>query len=106
LITAGQLRAARALLRLDQRQFAALIHVSIGAVQRLERSRGPLKASSQLLQAIRHALDAAGIELIGSGQYSGQGGPGVRLMGDVGVRAIGEPSLDEAASARIAVVAL
>lgn len=105
LITAGQLRAARAMLRLDQRQFATLVHISIGAVQRLERSRGPLDASPEFLRAIRIALDDAGIELIDSGSYSGQGGPGVRLKGDVMVQAIEEPSLGEAAEARLAVVA-
>ena len=105
MITSGQLRAARALLRLDQRQFAVLVHLSIGAIQRLERSRGPLKASPEFLQAIRISLDAAGIELINSGPYSGQGGPGVRLTGDVLVQETGELSLGEAAGARLAVVA-
>jgi DNA-binding transcriptional regulator YiaG len=105
LITAGQLRAARALLRLDQRQFASLVHVPIGVVQRLERARGPLKTSPQLLEAIRTTLNDAGIELIGSGPYSGEGGPGVRLTGDVMVQVSGEPSLGEAAEAPLAVVA-
>jgi transcriptional regulator with XRE-family HTH domain len=105
LITAGQLRAARTMLRLDQQQFATLVHISVGALQRLERSRGSLKASSEFLQAIRIALDGAGIELIDSGPYSGQGGPGLRLKGDVMVQATGEPTLGEAAEARLAVVA-
>jgi transcriptional regulator with XRE-family HTH domain len=104
LITAGQLRAARTMLRLDQQQFATLVHISVGALQRLERSRGSLKASSEFLQAIRIALDGAGIELIDSGPYSGQGGPGLRLKGDVMVQATGEPALGEAAEARLAVV--
>ncbi len=93
------------MLRLDQRQFAALVHVSVGAIQRLERSRGPLKIGSELLQAIRIALDAAGIELIDSGQYSGQGGPGLRLKGDVMVRKTVEPTQDTEAEARPAIVA-
>lgn len=105
MITAGQLRAARMMLRLDQQQFATLVHLSVSAVQRLERSRGPLKASPEFLQAIRIALDDAGVELIDPGPYSGQGGPGLRLKGDVMVQATAEPSLGEAAEARLVVVA-
>ena len=105
MITAGQLRAARTMLRLDQKQFATLIHLSVGAVQRLERSRGPLKLSPELLQAIRTGLDAAGIELIDPGTYSGQGGPGLRLKGDVMVQVMEQPALGAAARARFDVVA-
>lgn len=105
LITAGQLRAARTMLRLDQQQFATLVHISLSTVQRLERSRGPLKASPVILQAIRISLEAAGIELIDSGPYSGQGGPGLRLKGDVMVQQMDEPKLGESTEVRLAVVA-
>lgn len=78
-----QIRAARALLRLNQLQLAELAHVNLGAVRRLERTRGPVTLSEPIVAAVRSALEAAGISFIDPGPYSGVGGPGVRLDGDV-----------------------
>ena len=80
-ITGEQIRGARAMLRLDQKQFATLLHISPGAVRRLERTIGPIDAADGLLEAIRVALDDAGIELIAEGHYSGNNGPGLRFRG-------------------------
>lgn len=70
------------MLRLDQRQFAALTHVSVGMVRRMERTMGPITAAAGLLEAVRVALDDAGIELIEAGPYEGVGGPGLRFKGE------------------------
>lgn len=105
MITAGQLRAARAMLRLDQRQFANLIHVSLGAVQRFERGRGTLKVSPEFLLAIRQALDGAGIELVPSGPYAGNAGPGLRLKGDVAIEDVGEVPAVQKVKRKLSVVA-
>ena len=70
------------MLRLDQKQFAALTHVSIGMVRRMERTIGPITAANGLLEAVRVALDDAGVELIEAGPYDGVGGPGLRFRGE------------------------
>lgn len=82
IITGEQIRAARAMLRLDQRAFAALIHVTLGAVRRMERTRGPIVAAEGVLKALAAALDDAGIILIEPGHYEGVAGPGVRFASE------------------------
>ena len=69
------------MLRLDQRQFASLTHVAVGTIRRLERTQGPVTAAAGLLEAMRFALEAAGIEFIQAGHYEGIAGPGVRFRG-------------------------
>lgn len=78
-ITAGQMRAARALLGLDQRKLAALSGLSLPTVQRMEASGGVVRGNVDSLMKLVGALDAAGIALIGAGDASTQGGRGVRL---------------------------
>jgi transcriptional regulator with XRE-family HTH domain len=79
MITAGQLRAARALLALDQRDLAALSGLSVPTIQRMEGSDGVVRGNVDSLTKLVGALDAAGIELIGDGAASQTGGRGVRL---------------------------
>jgi len=81
IITGEQIRGARAMLRLDQKQFAALTHVSVGAIRRFERNPGPIVAADGVIEAVCQALETAGIEFIDAGTYQGIGGPGVRLNG-------------------------
>lgn len=69
------------MLRLDQRKFATLTHVTAGTVRRLERTQGPVSAATGLLEAMRLALEAAGVEFIDAGHYESIGGPGVRFKG-------------------------
>lgn len=83
ILTGEQLRAARAMLRLDQKQFAALAHVTVGVIRRMERSRGPIIAAPELLEAIRIAIDEAGIEFIQPGHFEGVGGPGLRMKAEL-----------------------
>lgn len=83
MITGEQIKAARAMLRLTQRQFAEMVHVTPGLVRRLEGIRGPIVTTPAILAVIKEALTAAGLELIDSGHYGGIGGPGIRLTGEV-----------------------
>jgi transcriptional regulator with XRE-family HTH domain len=79
LITAAQLRAARALLGVDQRQLAELAGLSVPTIQRMEASEAVVRGNVDSLMKLIAALEAAGIELIGEGMASQNGGRGVRL---------------------------
>src|SRR6266403_864103 len=79
MITANQLRAARALLSIDQRQTADLADLSVPTIQRMEASDGVIRANVDSLMKLVSALDNAGIELINPGAPSATGGRGVRL---------------------------
>lgn len=79
MITANQLRAARALLNIDQRQTAGLADLSVPTIQRMEASDGVIRANVDSLMKLVSALENAGIELINPGIASPSGGRGVRL---------------------------
>ena len=79
MITAGQLRAARALLGIDQRKLAELAGLSVPTIQRMEASDGVIRGNVDSLMKLVSALNAAGIELISAGATSAGGGRGVRL---------------------------
>ncbi len=79
MISAAQIRAARALLGIDQRTLATMASVSLPTVQRMEASKGDVRGVVDTLTKIVAALDAAGIELIGKDQPSQGRGRGVRL---------------------------
>lgn len=79
MITAAQLRAARALLALDQRGLAALCGLSVPTIQRMEASAGVIRGNVDSLMKLVSGLEAAGLELIGEGAMSERGGRGVRL---------------------------
>jgi transcriptional regulator with XRE-family HTH domain len=73
------LRAARALLGIDQRRLAELCGLSVPTVQRMEASEEVIRGNVDSLMKLVGALDTAGIELIGEGVASTGGGRGVRL---------------------------
>ena len=79
MITASQLRAARALLGIDQKTLAAMAGVSLPTIQRMEASDGNVRGIIDTLTKVAKALDKAGIELIGDYARSDTGGRGVRL---------------------------
>lgn len=81
MITAPQLRAARALLGLDQRDLAELAGLSLPTIQRMEGSEGLIRGNVDSLTKLVFALDEAGVELIGEGAASQASGRGVRLKG-------------------------
>ena len=79
MITAAQLRAARALLGIDQRALSELSGLSVPTIQRMEASDGVIRGNVDSLMKLVGALDKAGLELIGDGATSTGGGRGVRL---------------------------
>lgn len=79
MITAGQLKAARALLGIDQRKLAALADLSLPTIQRMEASEGVVRGNVESLTKLITAMNEAGVELIGDGAASQSGGRGVRL---------------------------
>jgi transcriptional regulator with XRE-family HTH domain len=79
MITAGQMRAARALLQIDQRQLAEMSGLSLPTIQRMEASDGVIRGNIESLSKLIGALNVAGIELIGDGAASQDGGRGARL---------------------------
>lgn len=79
MITAAQLRAARALLGIDQKVLAERADLSVPTIQRMEASEGVIRGNVDSLMKLIGALDAAGIELLGDGAVSSGGGRGVRL---------------------------
>ena len=81
MITARQLRAARALAGLDQRALARASRLSLPTIQRMEASDGVVRGNVESLMKLIAALERAGIELINEGATSGGGGRGVRLKG-------------------------
>jgi transcriptional regulator with XRE-family HTH domain len=79
MITARQMKAARALLGMDQRALALASGVSLPTIRRMEASAANVRANVDTLVKVVGALDKAGIELIGEGTTSSRGGRGVRL---------------------------
>ena len=79
MITSGQMRAARALLGIDQRELARRASLSLPTIQRMEASGGVVRGNVDSLMKLIDALAANGVELIGEGGASTGGGRGVRL---------------------------
>ncbi len=79
MMTSGQLRAARALLGMDQRTLAALAEVSLPTIQRMEASDGVVRGTVETLTKVVEALNRAGVEIVGEHARSEGGGRGVRL---------------------------
>ena len=81
MITAGQLRASRAILGIDQRTLAESAKLSLPTIQRMEASEGVVRGNVDSLMKLVAALDELGIELISDNASSPSGGRGVRLKG-------------------------
>ena len=79
MITAAQLKAARALAGMDQRMLAEASGLSLPTIQRMEGSDGTIRGNVDSLVKLITALDAAGVDLIPAGAISEGGGRGVRL---------------------------
>jgi transcriptional regulator with XRE-family HTH domain len=79
MITAAQMRAARALAGIDQRELADMSGLSIPTIQRMEASDGLIRGNVDSLMKLISALDKYGIVLINSDTLSPGGGRGVRL---------------------------
>ncbi len=80
MITAEQVRAARAALRWEQRDLAERAGVSLPSIKRLEAMTGPLLATRMAtLDAICRAFEAGGVTFLAAGEASLRGGPGLRV---------------------------
>jgi transcriptional regulator with XRE-family HTH domain len=67
LITPEQIRAARALLRLDQATLARDAGVSVITLRRLEEQNGLSKVAPATVEVVRRVLEKAGAEFIDRG---------------------------------------
>lgn len=79
MLTPAQLRAARALLDMDQRTLAERAGVSLPTIQRMEASEGYVRGMIDTLTKVIGALEREGVELIAENGVSPSGGRGVRL---------------------------
>src|SRR3546814_17853431 len=79
MITSQQMRAARALLGIDQRELAELAGLSLPTIQRLEASNGQVRGVVDTLVKVIGALESNRIELLGAYSSSVGTGRGVRL---------------------------
>lgn len=75
MLTGEQIKAARALIRMEQTELAWRAAVSLDTVKRLEQLRGPISANTSTEAAIRKAFNEAGVIFL---DENGEG-PGVRL---------------------------
>ncbi len=65
LLTGEQIRAARALARIEQTELARRASLSLETIKRLERIRGPVEANARTLRAIQRAFEAIGVIFVG-----------------------------------------
>ena len=80
MLTGEQIRAARAILRMEQKQLSEAANVSLETVKRLEKMKGEVSAYAGTVTAIKTALESTGVEFLDPDN----GGPGVRLRGKGG----------------------
>ena len=74
MLTSEQIRAARALLRWDQKELAKAANISVQTIKRLEGMSGKVSAYTGTMEAITKALADAGVE------FTNDDAPGVRLQ--------------------------
>ena len=80
MISGPQIRAARALLGIDQKQLAQLSGLSVPTIQRMEACEGSVRVVVDSLEKVMKALAVAGVELIVEDAPSQGVGRGVRLL--------------------------
>lgn len=91
MITSQQMRAARALLGIDQRQLAEKAGLSLPTIQRMEASAGQVRGVVDTLVKVIAALEGEGIEILGEHAPSSGSGRGVRLRETTEARAAARP---------------
>jgi predicted transcriptional regulator len=72
-VTGAQLRAARAMLRMEQETLAQAAGVSANTIRRMEGFDGPIGARTDTMRRLQRVLEEAGIE------FQDEGRPGVRM---------------------------
>jgi transcriptional regulator with XRE-family HTH domain len=100
MITATQLRAARVLIGIDQRQLAELSGLSLPTIQRMEASEAMVRGNVCSLVRLIEALAAAGVELIDAGAASQGQGRGVRLKTMADSAAVGTGGIRSSSGAK------
>ncbi len=78
MLTAGQIRAARGLLNWSQQQLAEATKLSVQTIKRMEGARGPSGSTEANVDAVRRALEGAGVIFL-EAKSNKDGGAGVRL---------------------------
>lgn len=78
MLTAAQIRAARGLLDWSQKDLADATKLSVQTIKRMEGARGPEGSTEANVQAVRRALEGAGVIFL-EAKSSKDGGAGVRL---------------------------
>jgi predicted transcriptional regulator len=91
MITAAQMRAARALLGIDQQTLADIAGVSLPTIQRMEASEGNVRGVVDTLTKVIGAFELAGVEMIAENTPSIGHGRGVRFKADVKLKATEHP---------------
>jgi transcriptional regulator with XRE-family HTH domain len=82
MIGAAQIKAARALLGIGQRELSQIAEVAISTVKRIELTEG-ITGSASTLWKLQTALEKAGVEFIPADEHKG---PGVRLTEKSGTK--------------------
>jgi ribosome-binding protein aMBF1 (putative translation factor) len=78
MLTAAQVRAARALLDWSQKDLAAKSKLSVPTIKRMEGAMGPERSTEANVEAVRRALESAGVIFL-EPKSNKDGGAGVRL---------------------------
>ena len=73
-----QIRAARALLGWSQPALAEAAGLSLPTIVRMESQLGPGRSSAANVEAVRRALESAGVIILDAEEAS-EAGPGVRI---------------------------
>lgn len=78
MLTAAQIKAARALIDWSQPQLAEAAGLSMPTIRRMEGPLGPGRSTAANVEAVKKSLEAAGVVFLEAGAVA-NGGPGVRL---------------------------
>lgn len=81
MIDASQIRAARAMLRIEQTELAKAAGVSVETIKRMEKATGVPRVQKDTLRTVKRALERAGIIFLDDDENK-PGGRGLRLLGD------------------------
>ncbi|HEX8903192.1 transcriptional regulator [Vitreimonas sp.] len=78
MLTSAQIRAARALLDWSQKTLSEKSKLSVPTIKRMEGAMGPERSTEANVEAVRRALESAGVIFLDA-KTNKDGGPGVRL---------------------------
>lgn len=90
MMTSAQMRAARALLGIDQKTLAALSGVSVPTIRRMEASDGTVRGVVESLTRVVEAFNQAGVELLAENAPGTATGRGLRLKSPLPPKALAE----------------